>query len=234
MSVVYRIFRHELVIFLIIMLPFLFLWLMRFEKKLAIHWKTALLVACGHIVFGWLSSRLMGLIEVGFDVEKAAKMRLYGSVFVLPLLYYLWAKKTKREINLVMDFAAICVILGLFLGRLNCFKTSCCQGMLIVADGTLRWPIRELEMLFYILFIAIYAGKIQKRKTHGEVYPIYMIAYGILRFLCEFVREEYTTQVGFLHLAHVWSILSIAAGAIWLCLLNRKRKLIPRKKYTKS
>lgn len=197
---------------------------MKFEKKQRITWKDALLVALAHVALGWSAMRLLAFIEVGFDFEKSANMRIFGAVFLLPLFYYLWARQTKRDALWMSDISAICTVFGCISGRLNCLTSGCCRGMLLFSDGTYRWPIRELELAFYVLFIAVYSGKIRKRKTHGEVYPIYMIAYGILRFLCEFVREEFTTQVGVLHLAHIWALVSIATGTVWLCILKKRQE----------
>ncbi len=195
-------------------------WLLKFEKKLKIQWPEAMLVSLTHVVVGWSCMWLLALAEVGFAVEKAANMRLYGAIFVLPFLYYAWAKKTGRDVALVMDISAICVIFGAISGRLNCLTKGCCHGVTGFLSETTRWPIREIEFVFYIVFIIYYFSKIGTKKTYGQVYPMYLIFYGAIRFLCEFIREEYTTNVGIFHLAHVWSLLAIAAGILWLCLVK--------------
>ena len=173
--------------------------------------------------------RLLAILEAGGDVEKAANIRLYGAILVLPLLYYIWGRVTKRDTALVMDVAAICVIFGAISGRLNCFTVGCCEGTLMFSEGTVRWPIREAELVFYALFILVFWNKILKKKTHGEVYPLYAVSYGTLRFLCEFVREEYTTQVGIFHLAHIWSLIAIAGGAIAFYMVQKAHRVNSRK-----
>lgn len=216
--------RHTLVLFALLILIAIFFWLMKFQKKLKLYWKEALLVALGHVVIGWSCMRLLALIEVGFDLEKAANMRLYGAIFVLPLLYYAWAKLTKRDTALVMDIAAICVIFGAISGRMNCFTNGCCIGYPMFGLGSVRWPLRELEMLYYLVFIGIYGRKTLKKQTCGQVYPIYLMTYGTLRFLSEFVREEYTGGIGIFHLAHIWSLIAIVIGAGIYYKLAKDRK----------
>lgn len=207
--------KHTLVLFAMLILLANFIWLLKFQKKLNLLWKEALLVAAVHVIVGWSCMRLLAIIEVGGDLEKAAKIRLFGAIFVLPFLYFAWGKLTGRKTELIMDIAAVCVIFGAISGRLNCFTNGCCNGVPIFFAENLKWPIRELEMIYYFVFLMYYCKRIVRGKTYGQVYPVYLISYGIIRLACEFVREEFTTNVGVLHLAHIWSIISIAAGMIW-------------------
>ena len=147
-------------------------------------------------------------------MEEAANMRVYGAVFLMPILYWLWAKRTDRDTVLVLDIATICIIIGIIGGRLNCLASGCCDGIPMFFYPDMRWPLRELELAYYAVFILMYAKRIIRGKTHGEVYPIYMISYGILRFFSEFVREEFTGQLGKFHLAHIWSLISVVIGAV--------------------
>lgn len=216
--------EHQLIFFAILIYIALSFWMCKMQKRLGLRWTEIYLIPLGHVAIGWTCMWLMAMLEVGFDKERAANMRLYGAIFVLPFLYYAWGRLTKRKISTVLDMAAICVIFGAISGRLNCLSVGCCQG---VAIGNFRWPLREAELTFYGLFILIFAPRIVKGKTNGQVYPIYLISYGTLRFLSEFVREEFTTQVGSLHLAHIWSMISIVAGVatyLWVRKRNQSAK----------
>ena len=72
-----------------------------------------------------------------------------------------------------------------------------------------------------MIFIILTADKIYKDKTSGYVYPIYMLSYGIFRFIIEFMREANSHSV--LHIGHIWSIISILVGCIALLLCWRLR-----------
>lgn len=218
--------NHNIVIFALLIFIVLVLWLAKFEKKLKIQLSEAVFVSLAHVIIGWSCMKLLALIEVGFDFEKAANIRVFGAVFTLPFMYYIWAKRTDRNVELVMDLSAICVVLGVVSGRMNCLTQGCCQGIPLFFNQEWRWPLREIELVFYVIFIIYYRRKIQKQETHGQVYPIYMIAYGVLRFLCEFVREEFTTQVGFLRLAHIWSLISLVSGIVWLFYVEKRKNSI--------
>lgn len=213
--------NHRLVLFAVLIYVALCYWMCKFHKSLNLKWREIYLVPLGHVVIGWTCMWLMALLEAGFDTEKAAAIRLYGAIFCLPWLYFAWAKLTKRKVSLVMDLSTISTICGAISGRLHCFSAGCCEGIPL---GSIRWPIRQAELVFYVLFIIIFAGKIVKEKTYGQVYPLFLMMYGTLRFASEFVREEYTTRVGMFHLAHIWSLIAITAGIIWYVLLLKHRR----------
>ena len=87
----------------------------------------------------------------------------------------------------------------------------------MIGNTNCRVPTRALELLFYLIFIIITADKIYKNKTSGYVYPIYMLSYGVFRFIIEFMRESDANSA--LHIGHIWSIISISVGciALFLC-----------------
>ncbi|MBE6638177.1 MAG: hypothetical protein E7616_01795 [Ruminococcaceae bacterium] len=221
-TIIRWILSHNIVIFAVLIFIAIIFWLLRFENKLKINIPEASLVSLLHVVIGWTCMRFLAIVEAGFDLEKAANIRLYGAIFALPFLYYAWAKKTNRSIPLVMDISAICVICGAIGGRFNCLTKGCCDGIPFFFNEAYRWPLRQIELAFYAIFIIYYFRKIGTAKTYGQVYPIYLISYGLLRFICEFVRKEYTTQIGIFHIAQIWSLIAIAVGVVWLYEVNKK------------
>ena len=46
-----------------------------------------------------------------------------------------------------------------------------------------------------------------------------------LRFPGVFIRQELTTQVSALHPAHIWSLISIVAGASWYLQVRKRIQL---------
>ena len=55
---------------------------------------------------------------------------------------------------------------------------------------------------------------VYQEKSQGRAYPVYMIAYGLFRFLNEFMRYSETDRI--FHIAHLWSIVSILIGISFL------------------
>ena len=217
--------NHSLFFFAILIVIGNFIWLMCFRRKLRLNWKSALIIAILHDIVGYSAMRLLALVEVGGDFDKAVNMRLFGAIFVLPLLYYFVAKKIGVNIGTVMDIAAICLVIGLICGRLNCLCAGCCVGSRLSFASNISWPLREMELLFYFGFLMLFCKRIHRGRTFGQVYPVFMMAYGGIRFLMEWVRVEYTTRVGLFHLAHIWALISFCAGtSIYLEMLERKRR----------
>lgn len=212
---------HPLILVMIADLIVGYWWINKFKKQLNMEWKGVLALTIASIVLAVASLKILAFIEVGGDVERMANMRLYGVLIVLPLLYFFVAKKQKASVSLAMDIGAIIACMGLFCGRLNCMVTGCCEGIPIFGHETMRWPIRELELVLYVVFFIRTGKRVLQNKTKGRAFPAFMVTYGVFRFVVEWVREEYTGSVGVLHLAHIWSLVSIIAGLIWLYLLQR-------------
>lgn len=188
-------------------------WLLKCYKTIRIEWKTALLISFLHEVACALCAVAMSIVEAGFILKNATTYRLYGLLFLLPVFYLLLSKCLKIKKSTAFDVFAVAIVIRLILGRIDCMIDGCCQGTLIPFLNGVRWPIREIEICYYIIFIVIFAKKIILGKTYGQVYPIYLLTYGVLRFILEWVREEYVGNVGSLHSAHIWSLIAIAVGA---------------------
>ena len=166
--------------------------------------------------------RGLAIVEAGFDVSRAANLRIYGATFVIPFLYYMASKAFHRRPAEFFDTCTVILMFDLFLGRLNCMLSGCCVGR--VLTGSLHWPIREFELLYYIAMIIVFGIKVYKGKSSGEIYPIYMISYSILRLVIEPFRVEYDS-LGPIHFATVWSLLSLCIGAgIYFELRKREKR----------
>lgn len=142
-------------------------------------------------------------------------MSLFGAVFLDPVLTLVIAKAKKINLRTANDIFCLGYLLPILFGRLNCFFAGCC-----VSDsfdypiiGTIVWPIREIEVLFYLAFFVIFASRIIKTESNGEVYPLFMITYGALRFVLEWARETYY-PIGPLHLSHIWALASAIIGLL--------------------
>lgn len=191
--------------------------ILRYQDKLRIKWWAALPLSLAHTLIGVLCVKVFAALE-SWDFSGFSNMSLFGAVFFLPLFYFAGAKLTRRSPALVFDAFTPCVIFVLLCTRINCMLAGCCQGAAIPgASG--HYPTREAEILFYIgaLLSLIYLDT--KNIQPGKYYPLYMIAYGIFRFICQFFRGD-----GGLALSHLWAVLAVAIGLVVLKLENNHRK----------
>ena len=72
---------------------------------------------------------------------------------------------------------------------------------------------------FYIVFLIIALIRLKRETTEGELYPIYMAAYGLFRFFIEFLRESDNIA------SHIWAIISFIIGiSIFVEIRNKKQR----------
>ena len=194
-----------------------FAWLLRLRKRLQMTWYAALILSVLHVLTGVLCVRVFARMEGA----GAGSMSIFGAVFFMPLFYFLGAKLFRRPMAEVFDIFAIPMIFTLLCARINCLQSGCCLG-LTIPHTALRWPTREAEMVFYVVFLALAAPRVWKGTAKGRIYPAYMAAYGAFRAVIECFRES--SSASFLHISHIWALLSLALG-LAICLeWNARRK----------
>lgn len=190
-------------------------WVMQFANKLEIStWKSCLIVVINTIC-SVLAAKIFAFLENG-----EGGMSLFGGVFFLPAVYYLEARLIKQKASAVFDVLTICTIVTVTCARFNCVFTGCCLGKVIPGTDGFRWPTREIELIFYFILIVWLSRRLGKGKFTGQLYPLYMISYGIFRFIEEWFRETERTY-GLFHLAHLWAVVSVAVGAAFYFYLKK-------------
>ena len=196
-------------------------WLHRCRERLHLRWLSVLLLSVLHTVLGVLSVKVFALFETG----DFSNMSLFGGVFFMPLFYWGVAKLAKQKTADVFDVFTICLVFTLMCARLNCIISGCCLGAHIPIEGLthLRFPTRELELLFYVILLSRLWRKVVTGSARGMIYPIYMISYGIFRFVTETLRFSDRTD-SILHVSHLWALLSLGIGMSIYGELRKKEK----------
>ena len=197
-------------------------WLIHVRKRINMPWYAAVLLGALHVVYGVFCVRVFARMEGA----GSGSMSLFGAVFFMPVAYYLGAKLFKRPMAEVFDLFAVPMIFTLLCARCNCLIAGCCLGTFI-PGMELRWPTREVEVIFYAAFLIVFIPRVLKKKTHGEVYPFYMLSYGVLRFILEFLRVTDRTESLF-HLSHVWALISAGIGLAFVLYLRKKNSVSPK------
>lgn len=196
-------------------------WLHHCRERLHLRWPSVLLLSVLHTVLGVLSVKVFALFETG----NFSNMSLFGGVFFMPLFYWGVAKLAKQKAADVFDVFTICLVFTLMCARLNCMISGCCLGAHIPIEGLthLRFPTRELELLFYVILLSRLWRKVLSGSARGMIYPIYMISYGIFRFVTETLRFSDRTN-SILHVSHLWALLSLGIGISIYGELQKKEK----------
>lgn len=157
-------------------------------------------------------------------------MSFHGGLLGAVLAMLLFARKTKKTFLNVLDFLAPLVPLGLGFGRMGNFingelwgrVTMLPWGMVFPYAGPLPrhpTPIYEAFGEGIILFLVVWIYSSKPRPT-GSVAGLFLISYGLIRFIIEFFREP-DVQLGFiafdwLTMGQLLSIPMIVIGMILL------------------
>jgi phosphatidylglycerol:prolipoprotein diacylglycerol transferase len=128
-------------------------------------------------------------------------------------------------------FAAI-VPVGIMLGRVGCFLNGCCLGRacppawytLNDVHGVARWPAVPVEFLFNALMLGVILLLRWGNIGRGQLFHVYLMAYGIFRFLHEFLRDTPTIAGPFS--GYQFAALAVAALG-WAGYLRRRNELSP-------
>jgi len=95
------------------------------------------------------------------------------------------------------DWFAVIVPVGIMLGRIGCMIQGCCLGKVCDANwftvndahGVARWPASQMEFLFNAVMLGVILLLRWGRIAPGQLFHIYLMAYGIFRFFHEFLRD---------------------------------------------
>jgi phosphatidylglycerol:prolipoprotein diacylglycerol transferase len=174
-------------------------------------------------------------------------MSFHGGVIGTSLGLILFARKHKLDWLRVHDYIACCVPFGLFFGRLANFVNGELWGKpsdvpwALVFDRTVPFGVPEparhpsqlyeagLEgiVLFAVLWFAFWRTK--ARYQPGKLVGLFVLGYGIARFIVEFFREPdpqfrgtFIEATG-IHMGQ-WLCVPMIAGGLYLILTAKGRR----------
>jgi len=168
-------------------------------------------------------------------------MSFHGGLLGVIAAMILFARREKLSFLNVADFLAPLIPLGLAAGRLGNFINGELWGrpsnlpwamvFPLAGDGIARHPSQLYEMLLegVLLFIILWWFSGKQRKT-GQVSGLFLIGYGVLRFIVEYTREpDYFLGLfwGLLSMGQLLSLPMILAGLALFILSQDKSSHAP-------
>lgn len=174
---------------------------------------------------------------------------VYGGIIGGILLCALYCKIKKLPFWKYFDTMLPAVAIAQGFGRIGCFLAGCCYGreteslfgVVFPAGsqapaGVKLIPTQLISAgadFIHVIILLVIAGSfsytVAKNKGKSRSLPaggigyIYMMFYGIGRFLIEFLRNDYRGEIGFLSTSQFISIFFVICGA-GLLVLNAKKK----------
>lgn len=163
---------------------------------------------------------------------------LVGGALTFIALYFFYVKKKYPYANimdlLIISPAAITLAHGF--GRIGCFAAGCCYGIETDSWLGVQFPHHDHAVyptqLFEAIFLFILAGVLfyfAVKKNNPYTMPIYLISYGIWRFLIEFIRGDDRGAFFLLLSPSQWFSILAILGAIVLFILIKRGVFINKK-----
>ncbi len=192
----------------------------------------------GYVLFYNFSYYLQHPLEI--PATWTGGMSFHGACIGVMLGGWLYLRNKKIDFLKVADIYVVTIPVGLGLGRIGNFI----NGELFGRNSTVPWAMifpgggplpRHPSQLYetglegVLLFIILWSQKKrpwqeQKNWPHGSMGCLFLICYGLFRFLVETVREP-DPQLGFLFdlltMGQLLSGMMIVSGAILWILLRR-------------
>ena len=146
-------------------------------------------------------------------------------------------KAKKYPADLITDVAAPSVALFHAFGRIGCFLGGCCYGIESdfgfvfthslneSANGVRRLPVQLFESGFEFILFAVLSILLRKEKLKGRLFSLYLVLYGIFRFIIEYFRGD--TYRGFIFgisTSQFISIFVVLGASVYLTLRTAKEK----------
>ena len=168
-----------------------------------------------------------------FLIWKGGLVWYGGLLFgILTVIFLLRKYNLKNEIWKIADIAGVCISIGLGFGRIGCTMAGCCYGIpyhgpfaikftdphSLAPKGIYLFPSQPVSSLAnFLIFLTLYF-LYRRKKFDGQIFSLFLIFYGIFRFVIEFFRATPKIFFGFSE-NQILSLVFIFVGLV----IYRKR-----------
>ena len=184
------------------------------------------------ILSGFVGAKLLyWLVELDTIIQNphfllesiTAGFVFYGALIGGVLGMAIYAKIKKHALLAYTDLVLPAFMVGQGIGRIGCFFAGCCYGKLTdgwfavtfpagtAAAGT-RIPTQLMECAFCVICGILLMMSMRKEKHYGLTSAVYLMTYGVWRFIIEFFRDDDRGSVGVLSTSQFIGIFIVLAG----------------------
>jgi phosphatidylglycerol:prolipoprotein diacylglycerol transferase len=171
-------------------------------------------------------------------ILQRSGMVFHGALFGTAIAVWLFTRKTKMPLWATLDTLAPSFALGHAFGRIGCFMTGCCYGRACDLPWAVQFPeshsthpihVHPTQIYESLLNLALYgilAWLFRNRKFNGQVFACYLMAYAVVRFGMEFLRDDGRGRLWFdtLTSGQGISLILLTGGVVvWRLLTDRER-----------
>lgn len=145
---------------------------------------------------------------------------LIGGVVCFLSIYFIFREKYVTRLYSVISILPCSILIAHAFGRIGCFFAGCCYGketnfFIGVVFPGLTHPVHptqlyEAAFLFLLFAVCIY---FVTKKDFKYNLSLYLVAYGVFRFLIEFIRDDDRGSfIGTLTPSQFWSVIMVFSG----------------------
>lgn len=197
------------------------------------------------IVCGFLGAKLLYVIvefddflKSPMDVIGSEGFVVYGGIIAGALSAIIYCRIKKISFMSYFDLMMPSVAIAQGFGRIGCFLAGCCYGMetqcmlgVIFPEGSLApagiklLPTQLFSSAGDFLIAGILIWFSRKSRCKGDTGALYLLLYGIGRFVIEFLRNDERGIVGMLSTSQFISIFFVIGSLILFLINHRNNKM---------
>lgn len=158
---------------------------------------------------------------------------LIGGVVTFLVGYFIFRKRLEGRLVDIISLLPCCIVIAHAFGRIGCFFAGCCYGKPTDSFLGVQFPfldhkvhptqLYESAFLFILFAVMLY---LYLKKGFKHNLSLYLLSYGIFRFLIEFVRgDDRGAFVGGISPSQFWALVMIVASVAVYFLLDYLFKL---------
>jgi Prolipoprotein diacylglyceryltransferase len=186
------------------------------------------------LIFGFIGAKVLFVIvefpafsQNPWLVFSGEGFVVYGGIISGVLAAIIYCKKKKCDFYRYLDILIPSVALAQGFGRIGCFLAGCCYGRattdwygVTFPEGSIApagIPLIPTQLIsaggdfLLAAFLILYS---KHAKYKGNVGAVYLVLYGIGRFLIEFLRNDERGGVGFLSTSQFISLFIVIGGLV--------------------
>lgn len=211
-------------------------------KAYGLNQEAILDIALIAIISGFVGAKLLFVI-VSFDefiedplgVLGSEGFVVYGGIIAGVLACMLYSMKKKLSFMSYFDIVMPSISIAQGFGRIGCFMAGCCYGretnsaigVIFPADsmapaGVRVLPTQLISAAGDFIIAGILITYARRSRYKGNTGALYLVLYGVGRFLIEFLRDDERGAVGFLSTSQFISIFFVIIAGV-LFYANKKR-----------
>lgn len=184
-----------------------------------------------YVIFSWDSYKndLLSILDI-----RSGGIAIYGAVIGATLSVYLYCRKKKLSLGLVLDILAIGLLIGQAVGRWGNFvngeafgtSTNLPWAMTVKQNGKILGemvhPTFLYESLWNAIGIVVLLLYKRIRKFNGELFCGYLVWYGLGRAMVEGLRSD-SLYIGVFRVSQLLALVCFIIGILIIIYKRRER-----------